>query len=179
MMISILFVFSGFGFFGRFNGGFNGSVVLAVDALNSRAFETDTGSVSGGFENEGIVLDVDDSADDTADGGNLIADGKAVSHCSGFLLLLSLGTDHEEVHDNEEQREDQKGKKAGKIVAARRTGGRRASAEEHKVHREHGKISFQDIKDNYLCQYIAYLKIFQEEFVNLSIKNKIFLAILK
>ena len=117
-----------------------GSVEFAVDALERGAFEADAGSVSGGFENEGIVLDVDDSADDTADGGNLIADGKAVSHCSGFLLLLSRGTDHEEVHDNEEQREDQKGKKAGRIV----TSGS-GCFEEHGVHSEHEKISFRDI----------------------------------
>jgi hypothetical protein len=133
--------FCSFGGFGSFNG--YGSVVLAVDALNSRAFETDTGSVSGGFENEGIVLDVDDSADDTADGGNFIADSKAVSHSGSFLFLLSLGTDHEEVHDDEEKREDQKGKPATAGGSGVSRGGR-ASFEKHGVQIEHEKISFPD-----------------------------------
>ena len=132
--------FCSFGCFGSF-GGLNcyGSIVLAVDALDCGAFETDTGSVSGGFENEGIVLYVDDSADDTADGGNFIADSKAVSHSCCFLFLLSLGTDHEEVHDDEEEREDQKGK-----PASGSTGGSRGSFKKHGIQIVHEKISFPD-----------------------------------
>ena len=141
---SILFGFGCFGGFCSFCsfGSFNcyGSIVLAVDALDCGAFETDTGSVSGGFENKGVVLYVDNSADDTADGGNFIADSKAVSHSGCFLFLLSLGTDHEEVHDNEEKREDQEGKPAASAIA----GGVRASFKKHGIQIEHEKISFPD-----------------------------------
>ena len=140
----ILFGFGCFGGFCSF-GGFGcfncyGSIVLAVDALYCGAFETDTGSVSGGFENEGIVLYVDDSADDTADGGNFVTDSKAVSHRSCFLFLLSLGTNHEEIHDNEENGENQKGQQIASAVAR----GVRASFKKHGIQIEHEKISFPD-----------------------------------
>lgn len=89
-----------------------GSIEFAVDALERGAFKADAGSFLGGFENESFFLHVHDSADDAADGGDLIADGKAVSHRLRFFFLLLLGTDHEEIHDDEKKREDQKAKPA-------------------------------------------------------------------
>ena len=152
MPIRILFGFCFFSRFGLFGCFFDGCVVLAVDALDGGAFETDAGSVPGRFENEGIVLDVDDSADDTADGGNLIADGEAVSHSGRFLFLLSLRADHEDIHDDQKNGEKQKGQQVASVVCAGRC---RACFEKHGVHIEHGKFSFLNRMNNDLCQYIA------------------------
>lgn len=97
-----------------------GSVEFAVDALDRGAFEADAGSFLGGLKDESLFLHVHDSADDAADGGDFIADGKTVSHLLRFLFLLFLGADHEEIHDDEKKREDQKAEPAAAVC---RSGG--------------------------------------------------------
>lgn len=73
----------------------------------SGAFKADTGSVSCGFENERIVLDVDDTTDDTADGGYFIANGKAIAKCICFLFLFFLGTNDKEIkYDTQNNKHD-------------------------------------------------------------------------
>ena len=72
-----------------------------VNVTNGALENADLGAVAAGLKHEGLVLDADDLSDNTADGGDLIANHKAVTHRSNFLFLLLLRSDHEEVEKNE------------------------------------------------------------------------------
>ena len=86
---------------GRSLSGFH---VQLFDGLDRSTAETDLGAVAAGLQNEGVLLDGDHAANDTADGGDLIADLQRIAHLGLFLLLLLLGPVNEQPH---EQHHDQ------------------------------------------------------------------------
>ena len=100
------------------------SSVLCLNVyLADRALEdTDLGTCTAGLDNAGLILDAYDLTDDAADGGDLVANGEIISHVSGFLFLLLLGTDAEEIECNDHASEENKGNNgAADISAAEKT----------------------------------------------------------
>ena len=79
---------------------------MNVNTENRALEDTESGSFSARFDNAGFFLDADDLTDDSADGGNFIANLKVVSHLCGFLFLLLLRSDHCEIHQNCHSNED-------------------------------------------------------------------------
>ena len=74
---------------------------LYVYACNCALEDVDLGAIVCTLDDTGLFFDADDLADDTADGGDLIAHGQVVAHGSLLSLLLLLGTDHKEIEYNE------------------------------------------------------------------------------
>ena len=72
-----------------------------VNAADSGFENADLGLVVCGFDHAGLFLDADDLTDDTADGGDLIANGQIVAHIVCLALLLFLRTNAEKVEYNE------------------------------------------------------------------------------
>ena len=56
----------------------------------------------GDFESDDVVVDILHLSVDAADGDNVLAHGEGVAEFLDFLLLLVLGTNHEEIYDGEE-----------------------------------------------------------------------------
>ena len=83
----------------------NGFLVLRIlcvyiNAANCALQQTNTGVVTAGLDDHGFFLDANHLADDTADGGDFVANHQIVTHIVGFLLLLLLRTDDEKIeHD--------------------------------------------------------------------------------
>ena len=77
--------------------------VQLLDRADGVLGEADLHTVSTGLQNKGIVLDCNNTANDTANGGDLIADLQAAAHCGILLLLLLLGTIDHEVQQNQHQ----------------------------------------------------------------------------
>ena len=76
---------------------------LHVNAADRTLENADLGAVASGLDHAGLVLDANDLADDTANGGNLVANRERIAHFILLALLLFLGADHEEVHKYENE----------------------------------------------------------------------------
>ena len=66
--------------------------VQLFDRRDRRLGEADLHAVSAGLQNKGVVLDGDNAANNTADGGDLIADLQTAAHSGILLFLLLLGS---------------------------------------------------------------------------------------
>ena len=76
-------------------------LVSRVVLADSPACDLHTVSVSTRLNNERIVLNGNDLADDAADRCDFVADLKVVTHCLLFLLLFLLRSDHKKIHNGE------------------------------------------------------------------------------
>ena len=64
--------------------------------LDGPACQADLASVACGFDDDGVILNADDSADDAADGDDLICDFDVLTHLLNFFISLLLRTDQQE-----------------------------------------------------------------------------------
>ena len=96
-------------------------VCLNVDRTYGRAENADLGALCAGFENKGLVLDGNNTSDNAAGGGDLIADSEAVAHFVYLLFLLLLGTVDDEIEEEKKSAEHDKSNPG-------RTCGRRGSS---------------------------------------------------
>ena len=83
-------------------------VSLNVDRTDGRAENADLGALCAGFENKSLVLDGNNTADNTAGGSDLIADSEAVAHLVCLLFLLLLGTVNNKIEEKEKSAEHDK-----------------------------------------------------------------------
>ena len=83
--------------------------VQLLDRADGSLGKADLHTVCTGLQHEGIVLDGNNAADHTTDGGDLIADLQTAAHSGILLFLLLLRTvDHEVQQDQHQcQREEQ------------------------------------------------------------------------
>jgi len=94
-------VFSGLFLSNVLRRGLSG-FVRGIIGGNGPLIELKTDAVGTDLDDDHIVLDVANGSDDTADGGDVIADLDAAAHCILLLLFLVLRTDHEEIESNDE-----------------------------------------------------------------------------
>ena len=95
---------------------------LYVNAADSALEDTDLGAVAAGLDNAGLVFDAYDLADNTADGGDLVANLEIVSHISNLFFLLLLRADSEEIENNYYNNEHSNGDKSASKIAAGKSG---------------------------------------------------------
>lgn len=80
--------------------------------------------VFGGLDDDRLIFERDDLADDTADGRDLVTDLHVIAHFLRFLLLLSLRTNHQEVERNDGEYEQTDGQPALRAACQQRKGGK-------------------------------------------------------
>ena len=74
-------------------------------------------AIAAGLEQEHIVLDVDDDADDAALRGHNVAFGDRTAHRVQLALLLFLRADEHKVEDHDQQHEGQEGQQRAQPAA--------------------------------------------------------------
>ena len=72
---------------------------------NGKLRKLDADAVSSRFDDDGIVLDGDDVADDAADGRDVVADLQGITHLLGFFFALVFRADHKEVEHRDQNDE--------------------------------------------------------------------------
>ena len=99
-------------FAGFFFGLLGGSLISRthVNRADSTLQKTDLGAGLAGFHGDGVFLHADDLANDTANGGDLIANLQRIAHGGFFLLLLLRGADNQEVEDQSKYNDHTDGK---------------------------------------------------------------------
>ena len=85
---------------------------------NRRALHLNLCAVARRFDNKAILFKRYNSAANTADSYDFVADLKIIAHFFLFFLLLSLRTDKHEVHKYYHTNKHNNGKPTGSLVAA-------------------------------------------------------------
>ena len=91
----------------------DGILCLNVNAADRALENADLCAVAAGLDHAGLFLDADDLTDDTANGCDLVANLKIVSHCRDLLFLLLLRTDPEEIEGYENDSQHNEGNPHG------------------------------------------------------------------
>ena len=74
---------------------------LYVNAADGGFENADLCALVRGLNYAGLFFNADDLADNTANGGDLIANCQVVAHIVLLFFLLSLGADHYKVHNDQ------------------------------------------------------------------------------
>ena len=82
------------------------SILLFRMYVEDTAFRDSHGSTGLDFNNDAVLVNIDDIAVNTTGGDNSVTDVELLDHLIVFLLPLAHRSDHEKVEHTEEQNED-------------------------------------------------------------------------